>query len=400
MLQPLPQYDMREDLDPRRLTIAMWDFSWLNGHYPGGPFADFNKAVDELVERGFNSVRIEAYPHLIGALKTLDETTHVPAKPLDNWGQSDRPWDHQVALELVEFMTVCRDKGVGVILSTWGAGKPEIAPNMDEEQAFELYWKGWRAVLDLLAGRDLLGHVLYVDFDQEFPFFSPMKEKIDSLGHVSNPQALGLGGAMEAAGQREQGGGLAWTPEQMAFVGRLLSRTCAHFQERYPGLRFTYSLTGYWREVRALGLRCFDVLELHTWIHGARFDTRTGFNKIDKDREQTRDHKDYMRRIRETMGAVRPMLLKEMHNQLRFAHEWSEEAAAPLTTSEAWGPWWHMDHPDLEWDWLYQWCEECMGVAAQYGFWGITPWNFSHPYWANWSNVAWYRQVNEAFLRS
>jgi hypothetical protein len=44
--------DMRDGLQPRRVTTAMWDYSWLTQHYPGGPFAGFDKAVDELRERG------------------------------------------------------------------------------------------------------------------------------------------------------------------------------------------------------------------------------------------------------------------------------------------------------------------------------------------------------------
>jgi hypothetical protein len=47
---------------------------------------------------------------------------------------------------------------------------------------------------------------------------------------------------------------------------------------------------------------------------------------------------------------------------------------------------------------LYDWCEECMNLSALYGFWGSTPWNFSHPYWNNWSNIDWYKQVNSNFL--
>jgi hypothetical protein len=94
------------------------------------------------------------------------------------------------------------------------------------------------------------------------------------------------------------------------------------------------------------------------------------------------------------------MLLQEMHNKLAFATEWGREIAAPVVTTEAWGPWWHMDHPDLDWQWLRDWCEESMALAGHYGFWGTTPWNYSHPYWNNWSDVAWYRRVNERFLKS
>ena len=105
-----------------------------------------------------------------------------------------------------------------------------------------------------------------------------------------------------------------------------------------------------------------------------------------------------MDRLKKTMLSSRPMLLKDMHNRLAWAKEWSEEIGAPLTTTEAWGPWWHMDHPNLTWEWLYDWCEEGMKLSSQYGLWGTTPWNYSHPYWENWKNVEWYKKVNNRFL--
>jgi hypothetical protein len=185
----------------------------------------------------------------------------------------------------------------------------------------------------------------------------------------------------------------------MKLVSDYFAATCRHFQQRYPALRFTFSLTSFWKEVRAMGLQVFDVLELHLWIGSPRFEARTGFNNLTKDRG-AHDYKDYMKRLRDSFQSMRPMFMQAMHNQMREAMEWSREIAAPLVTTEAWGPWWHMDHPDLQWDWLRDWCEECMAAAPSYDFWGVTPWNYSHPYWENWSDVAWYQRVNERFLKS
>ena len=148
-----------------------------------------------------------------------------------------------------------------------------------------------------------------------------------------------------------------------------------------------------------MGLQLFDVLELHEWIHSPRFDNRTGFNQLIKDRGQ-HDYKDYAARVAAALDADGPMLVQEMRNRMAFAQSWSAEIAAPVVTTEAWGPWWHMDHPDLDWGWLRDWCEQCMTLAAEHKFWGVTPWNYSHPYWKNWSDVAWYRKVNQRFLRS
>jgi hypothetical protein len=41
-----------------------------------------------------------------------------------------------------------------------------------------------------------------------------------------------------------------------------------------------------------------------------------------------------------------------------------------------------------------------MQLSSEYGLWGTTPWNFSHPYWENWENVEWYKKINHGFLNN
>ena len=45
------------------LTIAMWDFSWLQAHHPGGAFYDLERCVIEAAERGYNTLRVDVFPH-------------------------------------------------------------------------------------------------------------------------------------------------------------------------------------------------------------------------------------------------------------------------------------------------------------------------------------------------
>jgi hypothetical protein len=296
-------------------------------------------------------------------------------------------------------MEITKAKNIQVILSSWGQECTEF-PNIKEDfEDKRSFWRAWEKTLDLLADKDLLSHVAYVDFDQEFPYFSPFNKELNRLGKVKR-QRLSDAEAMEAAGNSFSGfSKLRWNNGQMHFVRDLMSSTLSHFQREYPGLRFTFSLTSFWKEVRALNIKEFDVLELHFWLtRSARFNNRSGFSRIKKDRGE-RDYKDYMRRLNESMVAMRPMFLKEMHNDLKFAKEWSDEIAAPLVTTEAWGPWWHMDHEDLDWQWLYDWCEDGMKLSSEYGLWGTTPWNYSHPYWDNWSNKEWYNKVNGRFKK-
>ena len=395
---PSRGFDMREQLAPRRVTNAMWDYSWLRGHYPGGPFEDWDRCLDELLERQFNTVRIDAFPHIVGREGSSREVR--PASPLLNWGFSTVDCEHDYAAELVEFVGKCQARGLWVILSTWSAKEIALSTDAEGDARFQPLWTAWERTLDLLGAHDLLGCILYVDFDQEFPYFSGLQPMLATLGEAAAKLPANDAEAMAAAGRRAAGGWQpAWNPGQMQLVSAYFSSTCRHFQTRYPALRFTFSLTGFWKEVRSLNLAVFDVLELHFWMHSSRFDERTGFYRMVKDRGE-HDYKDYMRRLSESMQAMRPMYLQAMHNQMREAEDWSREIAAPLVTTEAWGPWWHMDHPDLEWDWLRDWCATCMAAAPAYGFWGITPWNFSHPYWSHWKDAAWYQQVNGRFLES
>ncbi len=392
MPKPSAPYDLRQDLVPERLTIAMWDFSWLKGHYPGGPFADWAKAIAGLKERGFNTVRIEAFPILVSRYLKQPGQWLVKADPLPAWGFSNQDAEHDVPRELEQFLRLCQEQGVWVILSTWGDGRELV-----KEWNRQAFWGCWSDTLDFLKAKGLASQVLFVDFDQEFPFFSPFAAELDQLGQAPAKPAGDAQAAMEKAGQ-DAGSRpkFAWNPAQMAYVREYFTKTLAHFQKRYPELRFTFSLTSFWPEIRSMEIP-FDVLELHVWIHEPRFDVRTGFGELPKTRGQ-KDLAGYMQRIRATMQSSRPMLLKSMENRMKFAHEWSEQLAAPLVTTEAWGPWWHMDQPDLDWDWLYEWCEQCLALAQQHGFWGVTTWNYAHPYWQNWSNVDWYRRVNQRFL--
>lgn len=244
------------------------------------------------MDRGFNTVRIDAFPLVIGALKSDDETITVAGNPLANWGMSDVDRPHAIVRELVEFMRAAKGRGLSVILSSWGKDCKEYP---DRKQALakdrDGFRKCWERTLDILGSHDLLGHVIYVDLDQEFPFFSPFKDELNELAKQKSA-GRSVEAAMEEVGQFEQGlTRLAWKPAQMEYVRRLFSEMLPHFQSRYPRQRFTYSLTSFFKEVRAMGLQLFDVLELHLWIHSPRFDNRTGFQKLTKDRGE-HDYRD------------------------------------------------------------------------------------------------------------
>jgi hypothetical protein len=49
------RFDMRDWLNPRHLTLVMWDQAFLLRHAPGASYADYDKVLDETIERGYNN---------------------------------------------------------------------------------------------------------------------------------------------------------------------------------------------------------------------------------------------------------------------------------------------------------------------------------------------------------
>ena len=47
------------------LAITMWDFSWIERRWDGAGFEDWNAALDGVKERGYDAVRIDAFPSFL-----------------------------------------------------------------------------------------------------------------------------------------------------------------------------------------------------------------------------------------------------------------------------------------------------------------------------------------------
>jgi hypothetical protein len=110
----------------RPVAIAMWDFSWLLRHHRTGEFEDWDQVLSGLCTRGYNAVRIDAFPHL-----TAEPVAGTPApeeylcrkefRGADTWGNRYSTRIRPRAA-LIKFLGRCRAHGIAVGLSTWWLG--------------------------------------------------------------------------------------------------------------------------------------------------------------------------------------------------------------------------------------------------------------------------------------
>ena len=150
----------------RPRAIAMWEFSWIERRWPGAGYEDWNQALDELVERGYDAVRIDAFPHLIAVDPNRIWTIHSDGQDGD-WGAPGEVDISRINENLVDFIARCKTRGVAVGLSTWykrDSDDARMRIHTPEDQA-----QVWLATLEPIKRAGLLDALLYVDLCNEFP---------------------------------------------------------------------------------------------------------------------------------------------------------------------------------------------------------------------------------------
>ena len=79
----------KEDFQqPYPLAITMWEFSWIERRWPGAGYEDWDQALSELVARGYDAIRIDAFPHLIYN-DPEKEYLILPHWSVQDWGSQE-----------------------------------------------------------------------------------------------------------------------------------------------------------------------------------------------------------------------------------------------------------------------------------------------------------------------
>ena len=381
-------FDMREHLNPKRLTMAMWDQAFALRHVPGESFEDYDRVLDETIERGYNTVRLDPMPQWVD-LSRPDRILKWPdpKSPMMPWGWN-KPVEGPVGAWIIEFMEkLLLRPSMHYTLSAWWfcnippcghcAGPEVLRLPRNHEEGAEM----WVTQLREWKRRFGFDRLVYVDLANEVPFFFP---------------------GFQDRMKKETGAG--WdapvlSPAQVQFVATELNGALRLLRREFPELRYTCSIHG---DLRWLDIPVeFDCLDVHFYADAdPRWDERTRFSEFIKDGLFSNQawHAEFSKRCGQTRDAIAPMLRARQRQKLAQFANWSRQRGMPLTTTESWASWFYLDAPDLDWGWLLEWASWTVEDALDHGMWGWTPHNYVQPQFKNWQDVKWHQTLTEKFL--
>lgn len=398
------------------LAIAMWDSSWLRRRYRGGGFEDWDKALCELVERGYNAVRLDVFPHLIApspAGEIVEVFKDVPNQypqfyGLAMWGN---PWTMYIRPRqaLVEFMTKCREYGVKVGLATWF--KPTDDRRNEQIEGVQEFIRVWDQTLEFIDAHGLMDTVVYLDLLNEYPEGHCLKWFHKMLGTMTQPRATS--GRLNAA--------------QLAFVRDFLGESIDALRAKWPTLSIATSLT--WKhldeyfmqaEVPSLDfLADMDFLDVHIWItQNSDFCAGTDYHTtiaqhgnphtlfsversggayaglseriIPADYHYDEVYRKMLTRWREDKDQWTRWYAQTLDTLAGLARQYD----CHLGQTEAWGPVNWTDHPLLEWDIHREAAQIGVQLAAERGYLFDCSSNFCHPHFLGfWEDPEWHQQI-------
>ena len=356
---------------PRQsIAITMWDFSWIERRWSGAGYEDWDKALDELVTRGYQAVRVDAYPHLIATDPTRTWTVFSCAQH-GTWG-APAPVKIAPLPSLIEFMGKCRDRGVKVGLSTWYKEDPDntrMRIKTPEDQA-----KQWLCVLREIDRAGLLDIVCFVDLCNEFPW----------------PKWCPF---IYADGDRQE---IALDSRRAA---DWMNAAIAPLRRAYPTLDYTFSFITQPDTWSRADVSSFGVLEPHIWMSGpgiSDFSSRIGYSS------STDSFQRIVEAAHQEFLSDRARYEACLTGTIERVAQWSRECGLPVITTECWAIIHYKDWPQLEWAWIKDLCEVGIRCAAATGRWtAIATSNFCGPQFVGmWRDIDWHQRMTSLIRQS
>lgn len=356
--------------------ITMWDFSWIERRWPGAGYENWPMVLDELLDRGYDTVRIDAFPHLVSA-DGEREWSLIPVWTVHDWGSPAKNRIKRIRPLLHEFIALCRERGIKIGLSSWY--REDTDNTRMRITSAKLMAEQWINVIDGIRNAGLLDAILYVDLCNEWtgelwaPFFK------------NDPPHLTWGGWHTDSS-------IVWMRE-----------SCEMVAKQFPELPIGYSFEP--RDpskLAGMDLSWADYVEPHLWMAQANdgeFYTAAGY-RYDR---FTADSYQSLAEKAEPLYRSKPAYWQSLLRQhiMRTADSLKPHKQ-PLMTTECWGVVDFKDWPLLNWEWVKDLCRIGVETAAGTGQWlAIASSNFCGPQFKGmWRDIEWHHAVTNLIKNS
>ncbi len=356
------------------IAFTMWDFSWIERRWTGAGYEDWDQVLDDLVERGYNGVRIDAFPHFM-ANESTKERTLIPVWSQEDWGS---PALNKITIlpALIEFIGKCKERNIRVGLSSWFREDTEnVRMKITSPEIMAEYWV---ETLKVIENEGLIDSIFYVDICNEWPglFWAPYFK--------NDPPELTWGG---------------WHTEKSV---AWMKEATAGFKKYYPEMPTTFSFDANEEMLRKRDVSFLDFLEPHIWMaqqNGQEFYKEIGYEYLLFTPE---GYEALVDSVEKTYVAKKEYWQKLLVDKIQSTAKISRELNMPLMTSECWALVNYKDYPLLSWDWVKELCALGVQTAAATGRWtAIATSNFCGPQFVGmWRDVNWHKEMTDIIKNS
>jgi len=372
------------------VALAMWDYSWLLRRYPGGGFEDWDRALDDLISRGYNAIRIDCFPQFIGAddLGAIHSEIHLPVK-----GKRRALWGNEYSVDitplesLITFLHKCAERKVAIVLASWFLGHGTSIHQ--EFSGAEGLIRAWDQTLSLIQSHDLLQDVLYVDLLNEYPLWHGYQWLHDQLNAISPIDDTHFDFLNKSKTKR-------YTDDQILYYNCFLNTVLRSLKTKWPSTRFmasqTNTLNTPWSDQDT---SLFDVLDIHLWMvyHQSFSEHSSYFSAIHSGRDK-RLQLDAYKKMLDYWRRNKTDMTKWLSQGVADRKSLADDLDVPVGCTEGWGSvmWPYDQH--LDWTFIKESGLAGAELGAKHGYAFNCSSNFTHPHFTSlWNDIDWHREV-------
>lgn len=402
--------NMRIDQLKEPLAITMWDTAWIRRQYTGGGFESFDRTLNELVERGYNAVRIDPFPHMIAnAPDGTNSDRFLDPSGFGNQQFGFTSWGGQWTVytepkkDIVRFIKKCEEKNIHVLLSTWL--KPTIEPRNEWLNGPEDLIRIWDETIQYLTDQDCMKNVIGVDVSNEIPFYAGNKWLYDQLESIKTP-------------------GVLLNQAQKEYYAQYFKKVLRELRKRWPDIPFAASME--WNVFnchRDFDFTEWEFLDLHLWAEMNReidiwenvpwhevtkmhvdvkcnFEFENAYVGLERVMPPDINFDKINNQILENWDKKKSLIAEWMEQEIASVAQRGKQYGIPVGNTEGWGAIFWREHPLLTWDFIKEAGIMAAKLGQKYGYTFNCQSNFCAPQFVSlWNDIEYHKEITSIIRR-